>query len=166
MSKRDFASRYEEITTDEEAQIIKSPSEVAACPGHAHFWEREMSRHQFIKTAAGATGIILGAGAFFPTALQAATQAARPRPIPGGVRFAGPRSPFLHIFPPKRGSEPSTITNFKGFVGVAVIRGWGTGTNTNTGATTQLFYFVHNRFMKGRYVGLDGRGHRGTFGYI
>lgn len=100
MSKRDFASRYEEITTDEEAQIIESPSEVAACPGHAHFWEREMSRHQFIKTAAGATGIFLGAGSFFPTALQAATRAARPRPIPGGVRFAGPRSPFLHIFPP------------------------------------------------------------------
>jgi hypothetical protein len=166
VSKRDFASRYEEITTDEEAKFIESTSEVAAYPGHAHLWERAMSRHQFIKTAAGAAGIFLGAGVFCPTALQAATQAARPRPIPGGVRAFGPRSPFLHIFPPKRGSEASTITNFKGFVGVAVIQGRGTGTNTDTGATTELFYAVHNRFMKGRYVGLDGRRHQGTFGYI
>jgi len=157
VSKRHFASWYGEIPTDEETHIVDLPSETPAYPGHAHFWERAMSRQQFIKTAAEATGILLGAGVFFPTALQAETNAARPRPIPGGIRPFGPGTPFIHVFPPEPGEEPSTITDFKGFVGLAVIQGMGRGINTHTGATTRLFYQVDNRFMEGLYVGLDGR---------
>jgi hypothetical protein len=48
VSKRHFAWWYGEIPTDEET-----------------------SRRQFIKTAAGATGILLGARVFFPRAVQA-----------------------------------------------------------------------------------------------
>ncbi len=125
-----------------------------------------MSRRQFIKTAAGATGILLGAGVFFPTALQAKTKAAAPRPIPGGVRPFGPGTPFIHVFPPGRGFEPSTITDFKGFIGLAVVQGMGKGIDTHTGATTRLFYEVDRRFMEGLYVGLDGRRHRGAFAFI
>ena len=167
MSNRHFSSWYGEIPTDEETHIVDFlAGEAPAYLGHAHFWERAMSRQQFIKTAAGATGILLGAGVFFPRALQAKTKAAAPRPIPGGVRPFGPGTPFIHVFPPEPGLEPSTITDFKGFVGLAVIRGTGKGIDTDTGATTRLFYEVDNRFMEGVYVGLDGRRHRGTFGFV
>jgi hypothetical protein len=44
-----------------------------------HFWERAMSRRQVIKMAAGATGIVLGAGVFFPAALQGKRKAAKLR---------------------------------------------------------------------------------------
>ena len=34
--------------------------------GHAHFWNRAMSRAQFIQTAAGATGLALSSGLWMP----------------------------------------------------------------------------------------------------
>src|SRR5579859_4051827 len=118
--------------------------------GHAHFWERAaLSRRRFIGTAAGATGLALGAGLWAPGAAYAASGSAAPRPIPGGIQPFGPGTEVFHVFIPGHKGEPSTITDFNGFVGVATVRGMGTGTDTNTGATTRLIFDVDNRFMTG-----------------
>jgi len=41
-----------------------------------------------------------------------------PRPIPGGIDVGGTT---FHVFLPGAGNEPSTITDFKGLVGLANI---------------------------------------------
>ncbi len=130
--------------------------------GHDHFWERAMlSRRQFIRTSVGATGAVLSSALWIPAVAHASGGAqVPPIPIPGGV------APGLHVFLPGHGAEPSTIFDFNGFVGVAHLQGTGTGTNTGTGATTPLLFDIDNRFMKGVYVGVDGKKHRATFGFV
>lgn len=134
--------------------------------GHTHFWERAMlSRRQFIRTSVGAAGAVLSSGLWLPAVARAWGQVA-PRPIPGGTQLLGPGTELFHVFPPVHGAEPSTIFDFKGFVGVAHLTGSGTGTNTRTGASMSLLFDVDNRFMKGVYIGVDGNKHTGTFGFI
>lgn len=135
--------------------------------GHAHFWNRAMTRRQFITTAAGLAGATLSSGLWMPALVHAAKPAgAAPRPIPGGIQPFGPGTEVFHVFPPGRGNEPSTITDFNGFVGIAEIAGAGTGTNTATGETSHIPFDVDMRFMEGEYVGVDGKHHHGTFGFI
>jgi hypothetical protein len=136
--------------------------------GHAHFWERAMSRRQFIQTVAGATGAILGSRLWMPALAWAdePSDPNDPKPIPGGFQPPIPGAPFIHVFLPGHGNEPSTITDFKGAVGLANIAGTGTGTNTKTGEKTSLLFDVDMRFMKGTFIALNGRRHRGTFGFI
>jgi hypothetical protein len=94
-----------------------------------------------------------------------------PLPIPGG--FSNPTGgPFVHLnlpgpadAPPIHGNEPSTITDFNGFIGVADVTGTGTGTDS-TGATTRLFFAADLRFMRGLYRGVDGNLHKGTFALV
>ena len=42
----------------------------------------------------------------------------------------------------------------------------GTATDTRSGATSRLIYDVDNRFMKGVFVGTDGKHHNGAFAFI
>ena len=129
--------------------------------GHTHFWERAMARRQFLMTTAGALGLALGSGLWRPKLGWAAKPAsALPKPIPGG--FVGPGGELFHIFDPVPGNEPSTITDFHGFVGVARITGNGIAHPGNR----HLFFDTDMRFMKGQYIGVDGRQHNGTFGFI
>ena len=130
--------------------------------GHAHFWERAMlSRRQFIRTSVGATGAVLSSALWMPAVAHASGGGqVPPKPIPGGV------APGIHVFLPAHGAEPSTIFDFNGFIGIAEIHGTGTGTDTSTGATTPLLFDTDTRFMKGVYVGVDGKKHRGTFGFV
>jgi hypothetical protein len=114
--------------------------------------------------AAATTGVVLGSGLWMPGSALAWGNA--PRPIPGGIQFPFTGTEVFHVFPPAHGAEPSTIFDFNGFVGVAHITGTGTGTDTETGTTTPLLFDVDNRFMKGVYVGVDGKKHTGTFGFI
>lgn len=143
--------------------------------GHQHFWERAISRRQFVKTATGATAaaFALGAGLVRPgQALAGADdptsrrRPSDPRPIPGGIRPLGQDTELFHFFLPGPGNEPSSITDFKGFIGLSNVRGMGTGHNTVTNTTERLIYDVDMRFMQGLYVGVDGHRHRGTFGFI
>jgi len=60
--------------------------------------------------------------------------------------------------------EPSQITDFKGLVTSCRVRGNGTGTDA-AGTRTRLAYQVDNGVMEGKYIGLDGRRHKGTFGF-
>jgi len=135
--------------------------------GHTHFWERAMlSRRQFLGTAAGATGMVLGSGLWMPGQALAWEDGAAPRHIPGGTQFLGPGTEVFHVFVPGRGNEPSSIFDFDGFVGIAMVDGTGTGTDTRTGATTRLTFDNDMRFMQGTYIGVDGKKRRGTFGFI
>jgi len=63
------------------------------------------------------------------------------------------------------GVDPSSIGDFNGFVGVADVQGTGTATNPD-GSTETLLFDTDMRFMKGTYVGLDGRVRKGSFGFI
>jgi hypothetical protein len=62
---------------------------------------------------------------------------------------------------PRLGGEPSTITDFNGFIGGAHVQGTGTDNSGNT-----LLWDTDLRFMKGVYRGEDGQLHRGTFAFI
>jgi hypothetical protein len=125
--------------------------------GHDHFWSRALSRRQFLGTTAGAVGALAASPLWMPTAAEASSE--DPVPIPGGF------APGLHAFVGP-GVEPSTIFDFRGVTGVATVQGTGTGWNTVTGAKTALLFDSDMRFMQGRYVGVDGRRHRCTFGFV
>ncbi|GAC1658999.1 MAG: hypothetical protein NVS4B3_26800 [Gemmatimonadaceae bacterium] len=96
---------------------------------------------------------------------------AAPLPIPIGTPLLDNR--FRFWGPTPDGSfdpidaEPITITNFKGFVGLAYINGMVTRRRRSTGETDQLpFIAADMRFMRGVYRGADNRLRRGTFGLI
>jgi hypothetical protein len=136
--------------------------------GHAHFWERLRSRRQFLQTA-GAAGLALGTGLWQPAPAWGDDddKVVDPKPLPGGIHLPFvPNVPIFHFFQPGTGHEHSTITDFKGFIGVARFLGTGTGTDTNTGKKKALLFEADMRFMKGVYVGVDGKTHKGTFSFL
>jgi hypothetical protein len=64
-------------------------------------------------------------------------------------------------------AEPATITDFNGFDGLAYISGTVTQTNTATGEVRTLpFVESDMRFMKGVFIGTDGRTHQGAFALV
>ena len=89
---------------------------------------------------------------------------AMPRPIPGGfdANFnIVPDNAAFHVLPPGVGFEMSTITDFNGVVAGSEIRG------TAHGSDGSVWDFdTDMRFMRGDFVGVDGRVHHGTFGFI
>jgi len=132
--------------------------------GHAHFWERALSRGQFIRTAAGAGGAALTSSIWMPALAHAAKPIpAAPNPIPGTTVFI-PGTPAFHVNGPGPGVEVATITDFHGLVGVAHVTGTGTGTTSGVG--TPLTFDADMRFMKGLYTAVDGHNYHGTFGFI
>jgi hypothetical protein len=155
------------------SQLVQSPETLPESPrgtrspsgrGHDHFWERATSRGVFVRRAAAAAGATLTAGTWFPGLARAAhgdrhKAVADPRPIPPNPTLGG-----FHIQVPAENSEPSTIFDFTGFVGIAEIGGTGTARMPD-GSRSRLFFDVDNRFMTGVYVGLDGRVHHGTFAF-
>ena len=99
-----------------------------------------MSRRQFARAAAGAAafGATLGSGLSLPR-LVSARHSFEPIPIPGGTpAFGG----GFHVFGPglvdPADAEPSTITDFNGFIGLAFISGTVTQTNTKTNEVRTL----------------------------
>ena len=124
-----------------------------------------VSRRQFLGTA-GATGVSLGLGSALLTSAVAVADSGGsgvlPRPIPSG--FVTPVGVFVHHHLPGRGIEASQITDFKGTIGLAQLTG--TGTGTRHGTSKKLTFEIDNRFMQGTYVGVDGKRHQGTFGFI
>ena len=94
-----------------------------------------------------------------------------PIPIPGAIpNFHRDGGPDIHFQLPgpadntntgRVGGEPSTITNFNGFIGVAHVQGTGTDNHGNT-----LFWDADLRFMDGVFRGDDGEIHQGTFAEV
>jgi hypothetical protein len=145
--------------------------------GHAHFWERAMTRRNFIGSAAVAGGAAATAGMWLPQFAKAAAFAeGDPAPIPGGTLLPFQPTSFHFFFPTPNpfstdtiangGGDLSTIYDFTGSVGVAEINGHGLGTETATGVTTPLFWAADVRFMKGDYRGTEGDNRTGAFAFI
>ncbi len=152
---------------------VKRPAPMAAHPArrpvpHIH---RCFSRRDLMKAAAG-LGAASTIGALFggwrlPGALAAAPGRGVPKPIPGGLEVGGT---LFHIklpgFAQPPDDDPATITDFNGVAAYAVISGMGNRTQLSTGETASLPFDVDMRFMKGVFVGIDGRVHTGAFGYL
>jgi hypothetical protein len=97
---------------------FRDPQTVTGRRGHSHFWQRAMSRRSLLEGTASAAFMGLGLTA-------APFNGASPRPIPGG--FVGPGGKFFHI-EGAPGTEPSSITDFNGVVGIAEVDGTWTST--------------------------------------
>lgn len=142
--------------------------------GHVQFQQLDVSRRDFLVLTAGSVAGVAASSLSLPARASENEDevVAAPRPIPGGVTIGPPViSPppvFIHHFPfaaaviPFR--DPSQITDFRGFMTNCRVTGRGTGTDAS-GTRTRLAYQVDNGFMQGRFVGLDGRRHHGTFGF-
>ncbi len=120
-----------------------------------------MSRRQFLGATAVAGGAALSSPMWAPI-LAEAKVGVDPKPIPQTI---APGAPF-HLQLLAATAEPSSITDFRGVVGGADLLGSGWGTDTKTGVRTHLFTAIDNRFMKGTYVGVDGRRHEAAFGFV
>ena len=120
-----------------------------------------LSRRQALQRGAVALGGVAGLGLLDPSSVLGSMFAA-PRPIPGGLSLATgtfvPSGADLHFFSPGIGFEMSTITDFNGVVGGSETRGTANG--------GEYSFDCDMRFMSGVYVGLDGRRHNASFGFI
>ena len=136
-----------------------------------------LSRRRFFRTAGGVVSASVALGALRLPIAEAQT-ANQPLPIPGGSpaiqQMAGGQ--VFHVYGPgpagpnsidPEDAEPSTITDFKGAVGLAYLNGTVTRTNTVTGETLTLpFVNTDMRFMKGIFRGTDGQIHEGAFAFV
>lgn len=128
----------------------------------SHHVHHRLSRRAFMGSMAATAGAVAGSGLFPMTALAGKPANSLPKPTAskvtiGGVTFS------LAFFGP--GIDPSSITDFNGFVGVADVQGTGTAHNPN-GTTETLLFDTDMRFMSGVYVGVDGAVHKGAFGFV
>ena len=131
----------------------------ARCPLHA----RGVSRRQFLQDAAGVA------------AFAATLASSRAEALQGpGIGLVLPIPTTLDIFgqdfhvqaPPFTGadSDPSSVYNFEGSVGIAFISGVVQRRNRKTGESQTLPYVFNDmRFMQGRFEGRDGHVRAGTF---
>ena len=132
-------------------------------PSSEHYARHRLSRRAFIGGAAAATGITVGSGLLWPAAGSAAAHPNRaPKPTTASFKVGGKT---FHVSSFGPGMDPSSITDFKGFVGVADVRGKGIATNPD-GSTETLLFDTDMRFMKGAYVAQDGATYRATFGFV
>jgi len=139
--------------------------------------QRQLGRRNLIRVAAGA---VVGAGLLRPKPAFAdddeheQTARALTNPIPGFITPFKPFGVVVHHNPLKPAnrldvahiSDPSQITDFDGFVGLTHISGSGTGTNTVTGASAILAFGADMGFSQGKFIGIDGRHHEGTFAFV
>jgi hypothetical protein len=140
------------------------------------FQQKWVSRRNLIR---GAAGTVLGAGLLRPKSAHADddedrhdAECNRANPIPGGVRGLAPFGVFIHHNPLNAAtkladiSDPSQITDFDGFVGLTHIRGSGMGTDTVKNVSMPLSFQADMGFSQGKFIGTDGRQHRGTFAFV
>ena len=152
-----------------------------------------VSRRRFFGMSAGAAGSVLGSGLWTPARADhddddregEGRRCPEQNPIPHVNMAAGPQTfgSFHFFFPgPADGSptlgdpepaaahaagrDPSLIFNFDGVIGQADLALEGTGTDLTTGKSAPYTFKADMRFMKGRFVGTDGRLHRGAFAFI
>ena len=133
-------------------------------PSNTPVWRHALSRRHFLGSAVGAAGLVLG----WRPGLAQADGSKGPVPIPGCLDLGGEH---FHVcgpaaFGPAK-QDPSTITDFNGFVGLAYINGMVTETNVKTGVSRRLPFLTSDmRFMQGFYRNGKGRVRHGTFGFV
>ena len=129
----------------------------------AHHARHRVSRRAFIGGAAGVGAGVVGTSLLGPARAFGAPKAnAAPKPTTNVTSLNGVDF-HLTFFAP--GLDPSSITDFNGFIGVADVRGTGTATNPD-GSQEALLFDTDMRFMQGVYVGQDGAVHKGSFGFV
>ena len=150
------------------------------------FQQKWMSRRNLIRGAAGTAagaGLLLGSGLRLPARADEDDEdketCGLALPLPHTT--AGPFGPIHFYFPGPidgsaaatdgtgthpEGRDPSTITNFEGFVGQVDLTFSGTGMDTKTGATAPYQFHTDTRFMKGTFIGSDQRRRHGAFAFI
>lgn len=130
--------------------------------------------------AAGAATAVSSAAGILPAGASvdrfAGPASGLPRPIPGGVDSGDPRVGFIHWFLPGPTTattpvlglggmgldvEPSTITDFEGFVAYAVLAG---EAEASDGNTYPCEFDV--RVMDGRYIADDGNEYEAAFAFL
>jgi TAT (twin-arginine translocation) pathway signal sequence len=140
--------------------------------GHDHFWERALSRREFLGTAL-ATGAALSLPGLVPVIAEASDGSALPNPIRGGTQM-GPF--FKHFYFPtlmnpigatkvvENGTgDGATIRDFNGFIGVSEFPPTGPASDPFFGGK---FWAADIRFMKGQFVGQDNARHHGAVAFI
>ena len=145
---------------------------------HAHSRPYVISRRGFARIAAGAA---FSAGVWIPGLAEAKEKekdekekekkSSQPVPIRGGSPKLGGS---FHVFGPTPGgsfdpidAEPSTITDFNGFVGLAYISGTVQRTNKRTREVRTLPMISSDmRLMTGVFRGVDARVHEGAFALV
>lgn len=132
--------------------------------GHPHFWQRALSRREFMGGSLAVTGAVMGSGLLSPALALADSDTVAPKPLTYGFNFP-PSTQVFRSSDLSPDSELSSITDFKGKVGAAQVQGTGTATK-HDGSSEPLLYDTDMRFMKGTYVGVDGHVHRGTFALV
>jgi hypothetical protein len=139
-----------------------SEDALPALPIHEHRRANAVSRRVVLKAAGVAGGTALGASLLGPSA--AGARSLRPVPIPGGTEIAGK---LFHLFLPGPGNEPSTITDFVGDVGIAVVDGtWDVADGDPRNGVRRGSYEGDMRFMKGVFRAANGGFHQATFGFV
>jgi hypothetical protein len=125
--------------------------------------------------AAASLGLFTATGRLAGPAMAAGTG---PKPIPGTIDPFKSGAAFHVNLPPN--GDPSTITDWRGTVGVATVGGTGTVVRAGSMATPaagtpvakpvadgdRLTFDTDLRFMQGSYVGEDGQPREGTFAFI
>ena len=128
-------------------------------------FEGGFSRRRFLRAASGVPGLLLVAGTSSP--VWAAT--CDPAPIPETLVLGG-GLPDIHVQLPgvatAADTDPSTIRDFNGHVGFAIVDGVGVRTDLHTGAHTMMPYEVDLRFMTGEFVSAKGHHCHGAFALI
>jgi len=138
--------------------------------------QKSVSRRNLIRGAAGAA---LGTSLLRPSSVHAGEEdddkgcrGPRLKPIPGGGAPFKPYGIIVHHNPlsPTTAladiSDPSQITDFDGLMGLTHIQGGGTGTDTATSVTTALAFRADMGFGRGKFIGIDGELHKGTFAFV
>ena len=146
-----------------------------------------ISRRSFFSSAGAATGGVVAASVFPDLAHanegesgHAGSICQAPNPIPH--LGATPFGVSLHGFFPgpvegtatptdptgahPAGRDPSGIYDFRGFIGQADLNLTGSGTDLNSHDSAPYSFHADMRFMKGVFVGTDGRQHKGAFAFI
>lgn len=137
--------------------------------GHFHSVDAVLTRRRFVQVASGVTATAALVGTMPPRGAAAAAP---------GVGLAEPIRASIEFFPGVEGqvqappftgidTDPATVTNFQGAVGIAFISGQVERRNRRTGETRTLpFSFSDMRFMQGVFRGRDGRERDATFAFI
>src|SRR5207247_3464093 len=106
--------------------------------GHDHFWQRAMSRRQFLSTTAVATAAVATSPMWFPELVDASGK--DPVAIPGGF------FPGYHAFLGP-GVEPSSVFNYHGTTVVAAVKFTGNIWNYEKLESKPILYVRNKRVI-------------------